>query len=74
MAEDLTARNRARVQALYQAFAPGTLSWLDPSNNRAFSAQEIFLTANGVSLYFSITNSKDEKTAAAGKMTPLEVK
>ena len=30
---------------------PGTLSWLDPSNNRAYAAQEIYLTFNGVSLY-----------------------
>ncbi|TCZ66191.1 ABC transporter substrate-binding protein [Roseicella aquatilis] len=50
------------LQELYQAFVPGTLSWLDPSNNRAFAAQEIHLTANGVSLYFALKN--DPKMAA----------
>ena len=38
------------VKQLYETFVPGTLSWLDPSNNRAYAAQEIYLTANGVSL------------------------
>ncbi len=48
------------VKELYQTFVPGTLSWLDPSNNRAFAAQEIHLTSNGVSLYFALKN--DPKT------------
>ena len=52
------------LQALYPAFAPGTLSWLDPSNNRAFSAQEIFLTANGVSLYFTLKNDPGTRAVA----------
>jgi len=55
------------AKALYETFIPGTLSWLDISNNKALSAGEIGLTQNGVSLYFSIKNSKDEKTAAIGK-------
>ena len=42
------------LKELYQTFIPGTLSWLDPSNNRAYSSQEIFLTSNGVSLYFTL--------------------
>jgi len=48
------------VKELYQTFAPGTLSWLDPSNNRAYAAQEVYMTANGVSLYFALKN--DPKT------------
>ncbi|MEN0077358.1 MAG: extracellular solute-binding protein [Paracraurococcus sp.] len=52
------------LQALYPAFAAGTLSWLDPSNNRAFSAQEIFLTANGVSLYFTMKNDPGTRAVA----------
>ena len=36
--------------------------WNDVSNNRAYASQEIPLTANGVSLYFSMKN--DPKTAA----------
>ncbi|MDO9710279.1 ABC transporter substrate-binding protein [Paracraurococcus lichenis] len=55
------------LQELYQAFVPGTLSWLDPSNNRAYSAQEIYLTFNGVSLYFTLKN--DPKTAAIAEDT-----
>ena len=55
------------LQELYRAFAPGTLSWLDPSNNRAYSAQEIFLTSNGVSLYFTLKS--DPKTAAIAEDT-----
>jgi multiple sugar transport system substrate-binding protein len=52
---------------LYKTFIPGTLSWLDTSNNKALTSGEIGLTQNGVSLYFSIKNSKDEKIAAIGK-------
>lgn len=55
------------AKALYETFIPGTLSWLDISNNRALTAGEIGVTQNGVSLYFSIKNSKDEKIAAVGK-------
>ena len=55
------------AKALYETFIPGTLSWLDISNNKALTAGEIGVTQNGVSLYFSIKNSKDEKTAAIGK-------
>ena len=44
------------LKELYPTFIPGTPSWNDVSNNRAYSAQEISLTANGVSLYFSLKN------------------
>ena len=44
------------IKELYPTFAPGTLSWLDPSNNRAFASQECWLTSNGVSLYFALKN------------------
>jgi multiple sugar transport system substrate-binding protein len=37
---------------LYKTFIPGTLSWLDPSNNKAFLAEEVSVTPNGVSIYF----------------------
>ena len=37
---------------LYKTFIPGTLSWLDPSNNKAYIAEEVGLTPNGVSVYF----------------------
>jgi multiple sugar transport system substrate-binding protein len=41
---------------MYKTFIPGTRSWLDVNNNRAFLAGEIGLTANGVSLYYAAKN------------------
>src|SRR6267142_2072454 len=38
------------LKDLYPTFIAGTPSWNDVSNNRAYSAEEISLTANGVSL------------------------
>jgi len=56
---------------LYKTFIPGTESWLDVNNNRAFLAGDISLTANGVSLYYAAKNdpklaemAKDIKTVA----------
>jgi multiple sugar transport system substrate-binding protein len=47
------------AQALYETFIPGTLSWLDPSNNKAFLSGEIGLTQNGISIYYAAKNSDD---------------
>ncbi len=47
---------------LYKNFIPGTLSWLDPSNNKAFISGDISVTGNGVSVYFVLKN--DPKSAA----------
>ncbi|OCK62099.1 extracellular solute-binding protein [Bradyrhizobium sp. LMTR 3] len=52
------------VKALYPTFIAGTSSWNDVSNNRAYSSQEISLTANGVSLYFSLKNDPATKAIA----------
>ena len=41
------------AKQLYATFIPGTESWLDINNNRAFLAGEVSLTANGVSLYYA---------------------
>ena len=49
---------------LYETFIPGTLSWLDPSNNKAFLAGEIGLTGNGISIYYAAKNSEDSATKA----------
>ena len=48
-------------RALYQTFVPGTLSWLDPNNNKAFLDGQVSLTANGISVYYSAKNSPDPK-------------
>ncbi len=50
------------LKELYATFIPGTLAWGDISNNRAYASNELFLTANGVSLYFALKN--DPATAA----------
>ena len=46
---------------LYETFIPGTLSWLDPNNNKAFLDGQISLTANGISVYYAAKNATDPK-------------
>jgi multiple sugar transport system substrate-binding protein len=46
---------------LYETFVPGTLSWLDPNNNKAFLDGQIGMTANGISVYYAAKNSQDAK-------------
>ena len=60
--ETLTALNY--VKELYPSFVPGTMSWNDISNNRAYASKELFLTSNGVSLYFSLKNDPATKEVA----------
>lgn len=55
------------LRELYPTFVNGTLSWLDPSNNRAFAAQEIHLTANGISLYYAL--QQDPRTRSIAEDT-----
>jgi multiple sugar transport system substrate-binding protein len=52
------------AKELYQTFAPGALSWLDPSNNKAFLAGEISLTLNGISIYYAAKTSADPNLRA----------
>ena len=49
------------VKELYGTFVPGTLSWLDPNNNKAFLDGQISLTNNGISVYYAAKNSQDPK-------------
>ncbi|MGH9067295.1 MAG: ABC transporter substrate-binding protein [Acidimicrobiales bacterium] len=51
------------VKKLYANFIPGTLSWLDSNNNKAYLAGDISATANGISIYFSA--KKDNQSIAA---------
>ncbi|TCH99635.1 extracellular solute-binding protein [Roseococcus sp. SYP-B2431] len=53
------------LKELYATFIPGTIAWNDISNNRAYSSNELFLTANGVSLYFSLKNDPATAPIAA---------
>ena len=49
------------AKELYGTFVPGTLSWLDPNNNKAFLDGQISLTNNGISVYYAAKNSTDPK-------------
>ena len=40
------------AKQLYPTFVPGTLSWLDPTNNIAFLTGQISLTYNAISIYY----------------------
>jgi multiple sugar transport system substrate-binding protein len=55
------------LKDLYATFVPGTLAWGDISNNRAYAGNELFVTSNGVSLYFSLKN--DPATASIAEDT-----
>jgi multiple sugar transport system substrate-binding protein len=46
---------------LYASFIPGTLSWLDPNNNKAFLDGQVSITNNGISIYYAAKNSQDPK-------------
>jgi multiple sugar transport system substrate-binding protein len=52
------------AKELYATFVPGTLSWLDPNNNKAFLDGQISLTNNGISVYYAAKTSKDPAIAA----------
>ncbi len=59
-----TLRALEYAKEMYATFAPGTLSWLDPNNNKAFLDGQVSLTNNGISIYYATKTSKDEKVAA----------
>jgi multiple sugar transport system substrate-binding protein len=52
------------ARELYQTFVPGTEGWLDINNNRAWLANELSVTANGVSIYYSTRNEARFKEIA----------
>lgn len=43
-----TAKALEYVKSLYENFIPGTISWNDSSNNKAFLAGQLHLTTNGM--------------------------
>ncbi|QYU69018.1 extracellular solute-binding protein [Leptolyngbya sp. 15MV] len=53
------------LKELYATFIPGTIAWGDISNNRAYAANELHLTSNGVSLYFALKNDPATAPIAA---------
>jgi len=52
------------AKQMYPTFIEGVLSWLDPSNNKAFLADQIGLTFNGISIYTVAKNSPEPKLQA----------
>jgi len=47
------------AKELYRTFIDGTLSWLDPHNNKAFIAGQIAMTYNAISIYYTAKTSTD---------------
>ena len=62
-----TAAALEYARELYPTFISGTLSWLDPNNNKAFLAGDISLTNNGISIYYAAKNSQDAKMRELAK-------
>jgi multiple sugar transport system substrate-binding protein len=52
-----TAKALEFVKQLYGNMIPGTASWNDASNNKAFLANEIHWTQNGISIYVAAQNN-----------------
>lgn len=59
------------LKELYPTFVPGTIAWGDISNNRAYAANECWLTSNGVSLYFALKNDPATRAIADDTMHQL---
>lgn len=55
------------VKELYESFVPGTLSWLDSNNNKAFLAGELGATNNGISVYYAAKKSEDSAMQEVAK-------
>ncbi|MEO8806432.1 MAG: ABC transporter substrate-binding protein [Burkholderiaceae bacterium] len=56
-----TIKGLEYAKEMYANFIPGTLSWLDPNNNKAFLDGQVSVTNNGISIYYAAKNSKDDK-------------
>ena len=66
------------AKELYDNWIPGTASWNDSFNNKAFLAEEVWLTNNGVSIYAAAkrganpgADADDAAKAAAPKMAKI---
>jgi multiple sugar transport system substrate-binding protein len=53
------------TKQLYEHMIPGTASWNDAFNNKAFLANEIHWTNNGISIYVAASNDPTKKEIAA---------
>ena len=52
------------AKQLYEHFIPGTASWNDSFNNKAFLANEVHWTNNGISIYVAARNDPTKKDIA----------
>ncbi len=52
------------TKELYQHMVPGVASWNDAFNNKAFLANEIHWTNNGISIYVAASNDPSKKEIA----------
>jgi multiple sugar transport system substrate-binding protein len=52
------------AKELSATFIPGVTSWNDGSNNKAFLAGELYLTANGISIYIAAKDDPAKKQMA----------
>ncbi len=59
-----TAKALEYAKALYDTFIPGTASWNDSSNNKAFLAGELHWTTNGISIYVAAQGRTNKKEIA----------
>ncbi|MGH3322194.1 MAG: ABC transporter substrate-binding protein [Nocardioidaceae bacterium] len=48
-----TVKALTYVNKLYEYFIPGTASWLDNNNNKAYLSGKLGATINGISIYFA---------------------
>jgi multiple sugar transport system substrate-binding protein len=51
-------------KALSDTFIPGVASWNDSSNNKAYLSGELYLTANGISIYVAAKDDPAKKDLA----------
>lgn len=58
-----TAKALEYCKALYDTFIPGTPSWNDSNNNKAFLAGDLHLTANGISIYVAAKTAGEKGDA-----------
>ncbi|MDX2201655.1 MAG: ABC transporter substrate-binding protein [Hyphomicrobiaceae bacterium] len=59
-----TAKALEYCKELSATFIPGVASWNDSSNNKAFLAGELHLTANGISIYVAAKDDATKKDLA----------
>lgn len=55
-----TAKSLEYVKGLYENFIPGTASWNDSHNNKAYIAGQLYLTVNGISVYVTAKKENPE--------------